>query len=762
MALALTARTGKSAISNLSMQNAPSFASLPRASKSRGAFSLLEVAIALVIFVIGAIALLRIFPSGLNVLENSGNRRVAAQMSQNVLTSYNSGDLASTTPDAIYDFNDTTGLWNDYPASALGLRRQAGTVPVNPDDFNSAKDALKFISGERQGISNGAVYTNYPADRRVDLLREGVVGNVAINSKGELDFRNAAYIDNKRTDKPKLPFREPILSLGSIVDTTASTSVPINGDAATIQRDATTDKTYTITFALDSSDVSNTVNLMTAPANAVTFNAPAGFDCTSTTDPASPNTAKTLVVKLKVPRLTTPSQANQIVTYSVSNINGVSNSRATYAILIAGDSTNSPAPVSDNLLPIRAPFALRQQGVTFYLSYSWILGASTTIPQPYGVVNQPTLLPSNETSPGGVVFAGLNQATVGNGTDVVVANPTATLSFIQPLTTVNTPPDRVTVGIPNLTFADSDGPTSSTTLSQVLLNYNTRSWEYIAEDISQFGAPFPGSNTPLDTSTPQGTVVSEFMDGAGYTTPMPLSDVREIRTRIGNLRGVVQVKGFYEQSSQPFDVPAFNINSSTPPNGSTVTPQDYARQKKALAKQGRLFLPANFKSGMNILPLSHARVYYRSKDAWVQQVGVAASHYVPFIANAPAREPWREYFQGSDGYLYFHATEAGKTVECAHGTTVSDASADQVEIIPDVQFVTAVPAGMSSSSGFTTTTFTNANNSSDPRNGKFYLARSRNRVSGNIFDVRRPTGTSGISVRTMWLDGTRYAQEIAQ
>ncbi len=729
------------------MQHVPSPVFSLRSSNRRSAFSLLEVAIALVIFVIGAIALLRIFPSGLNVLENSSNRRIAAQMSQNVQTSYNSGDLSSTAPDAIYDADYP----DSYPSSVLGLRRQSGTVPISRDDFNSAKDAMKFISGEKQGVSNNTVYTNYIADGQVGVSREGVVSGVRIDPlSGKLDFRNARYQTAQRPEVDSRPsqdrpvFREPILIVSSVTSTALN---PVSFSAYSPQLEMSYKEqadTFKITLKGDLTLVPP-LNLSTLNPSIEWFGggaAPTGFSAT-----VSHPSGDELVVDVNVPASPTPTgQTSFKIDFGTppTSIDGLSlNSKSVLCVLRdSRGGTPTAIQAADPLLPILAPKQVRGDNVTYYVSSTWNNGAG-------GAFAQPMIIPDADAQypnvPSKLSFT----------PDETLIAP---LTFLQRFGPLSAGADRTKVVLTG-GFQDVDAPVALGNLSQVSLSYNVRSWEFIAEDVAQFGTPFTGSSATIDASTPEGAVMSEFMTNAGYTAPIPLSEVREVRTRVGNLRGVVLIKGFYGQDALPLDVASFDTNSSTVPPGSTVSPVNYVRQKKALAKEGRLYLPATYTTPTGSYSLSHARVYYRSKDAWVQQIGVAAPHYVPFIVGAPAREPWREYVQHTDGYLYFRAADAGKTVEVLQGTNPANARVDTVEIQSNV-LVDSVPTGFPT--GFVTA-FTNSNNANDPRNGKTFLARSRNnRFTDTIFDVRRPTGTSGISVRTMWLDGERYAQEVAQ
>ncbi len=725
------------------MRNILSPAFRPRSSQGRGAFSLLEVAIALVIFVIGAIALLRIFPSGLNVLENSANRRVAAQMSQNLLTSYNSGDLAQTTPDAIYDA-DASGIWNDYPLSALGLKRQVGTVPIGPDDFSSAKDGLKYINGERQGVFAGAAYPSNVADGRVTFFREGVVTGATINQAlGQLDFRNARYLRANRADVDaavsKVPFRQAFLD--------EAEGVPVNNGLITLTRSTTGSTSYTITWPFRRRYAMDDVSGITLSAMA------SGTDCTVTPS-GSPSmaTTDTMSVTVNVPVAT--NQQNQYFQVDFVETGAVGVVRRTYVCKIVGPQgePTTAAPVPSRVLPIRAPNEFRANCV-YYVSSSKNNGA-------IGIYEQPITLPPNY--PQDVVGSA---ATIPSTNSALRfdSNLLIPLRFKQRLGTVGTTRDGAPVVVPT-GAADVDGLSSTNLITQVALEYSVRDWEYISEDVSQFGQPFTASNAQVDPNTPEGLVQYGFTQAGNYPmNRIPLSEVREIRTRVGNLRGAVFIKGLYSNPSAQPDAQAiavsFDVNGTVLPTASSVQVKDFVRRVKSFGKEGRLYLPATFTTSTASYSLSRARVYYRSKDAWVQQVGAAASHYLPFQIGAisTTREEWREYFLAADNYIYFHAADAGKTVEVLQGTSLSDSSAKTIEIREDILFVDAMPSNVPPA--FAQQRF---NKPGDPRHNKFYLARSRDRIGANIFDVRRPTGTSGISVRTMWLDGTRYAQEIAQ
>lgn len=736
----------------------------------RGAFSLLEVAFALVIFVIGAIALLRIFPGGLSVLEDSGNRRVAAQMSQNVVTSYTSGDLASTTPEAIYE-GDASGGWIDYPSSALGLRRQQGTTPLNTDDLKSAKDALRYIRGERQGVTivpegtgtAAAVSTNYPLDTsgRANVYREGIVDGVTVNTAGVPDFRNAVYATANRSDfdnsTNKVPFREPILKVDSVV---ANPLSPMNFGAYSPRvglNCGATATTYTLTLVRDytstypAADVNYAPPSLAAAANTTPewFNgptAPTGFAATITP------TANSITVTVTVTASATP-RAPASFKVNFVNREGLS-LNCQYLVVEINDtrgvSAVSPLQPNAPLLLVKSPKPLRTN-TTYYISTNAVQD------QPLAIALADATIP---------VVPGYTAATV----------LSQRVRFRQYLGQFQPELDRTQIVLrppfdptnPALnSIPDVDAYIARVQYTNFGLDYNARDWEYVSEDIAQFGTPYPGDTANfVEPTTPEGQAQQQFLVSAGYsaTTKLPRSDLREIRTRLGNLRGPIQVKAFYGQSNSVV-TSLFNPRAAAQGVGTLTTAQQraYTRQVNILMKEGRLYLPAALPAASGGLVLSHARVYYRSRDAWAQQVGVTPPHYIPY-ATTGLREPWREYFHNAgatgDKYIYFHAADAGKTVEVLHGATFDTATLDKMEIRPQIT-VNTIPAGVPT--GFTTAyNDPLTNNPDDPREGKTYIARSQDRVNDTIFDIRRPTGTSGVSARTLWLNNNRYAQEIAQ
>ena len=76
-------------------------------TQTRRGFSLIEVAIALVIFVIGALAIIRIFPGALSVINNNGDQLVATNLSRSKVVALQSDKAV---PDASFNNRGATGV----------------------------------------------------------------------------------------------------------------------------------------------------------------------------------------------------------------------------------------------------------------------------------------------------------------------------------------------------------------------------------------------------------------------------------------------------------------------------------------------------------------------------------------------------------------------------------------------------------------------------------------------------------------------------
>ena len=763
-----------------------SFRRLESNSRRRRAFSLLEVAIALVIFVIGAIALLRIFPPGLDVLENSGNRRIASQMSKNLRDSF---QAASSVPDEIYDWDaDSTanGKWNDYPFSATGLTRDKGTLPSDAEGFGtSGAGHLRFIRGEHQtpvtdtttGITS--VSSNFVTTGRVTAYREARVQGVVVNpNTGQMDFKSATYATTNRTTSASSEFRESYItdtiSFGppSPAPTPLATPLPpaptptpyptpqapTHSDGTITIHRAVYDTQYQVIFGF------NPVKASDTPAGTVVSNV---SSVSPVAAPTVTTQANSLTLTFNVP-MDVPGDPAQVMSLDLVSPEGVSVERKRYVFVFVG-SSGAPATVDTpgNKLAIRAPLNLRES-VTYYPSPETGSGGAYRLP-----IDLPAIdanYPQAETYD--ATNANFLRTSVGTG----ITGLQETLFFRQRLGVyagdriqfdfVNQPPTAATPIYPDVT--DTFGPSN---LSRVALDYNVYDWTFLTEFANQFGTPFPGDQgqIPPASNSADALVFRQFFFNENATIQQPIvrSDIAEIRTSIGNLRGPIYIKGLYDTGFSS-DI-RFNPGD-TPANYATLSRQEQVAFRKKMAdttKQGRFYLPLHLPTLAPVPPattgvtptLQNARLYYRSRDGWAQQISVAATHYIPFNAVGGAlREPWREYFRGTDGYLYFHAPDAGKTLSLTYQTSPIRLSST-IEIKPDVQFYATLPAGVPTA--FSGATFQNPTNPKDPRNGRYFLARSRDTVSGAIYDLGRAHGSS-LSVRTLWLNSRRYSQEVAQ
>lgn len=176
---------------------------LPRTARSRarrGGFTLVEIAIALAIFVFGALAIIRIFPPAFSLIQNSGSRSIANHLARSTLSKFNSEPALA--PDAIYA--DDSGGWTDYPWPVAGTVKD-GSLPQDLQASITPTNALatfRHIVGERHKVRNDAngnpfIFTQFPcwdldADAStVTVYSEDTVNGVTVDAVGQLNFTNA-------------------------------------------------------------------------------------------------------------------------------------------------------------------------------------------------------------------------------------------------------------------------------------------------------------------------------------------------------------------------------------------------------------------------------------------------------------------------------------------------------------------------------------------------------------------------------------------
>jgi prepilin-type N-terminal cleavage/methylation domain-containing protein len=198
--------------------------------RNRG-FTLIEVLIALVIFVVGALAVIRIFPPAYNVVQNSGYSMVATRLSDSILAQMKG---EGSTPEAVFDIKfDSTNVannwgtadsvsslpsleafWQDQDGAVVGTSDTNGSLPSGLTE--SAYDAsalghFRFIRGEKHEVQVAAVtdpisgsvtkepyiLTNFPyeVNSGVRAYIELAISDVTVDNTGLLDFTHATYTD---------------------------------------------------------------------------------------------------------------------------------------------------------------------------------------------------------------------------------------------------------------------------------------------------------------------------------------------------------------------------------------------------------------------------------------------------------------------------------------------------------------------------------------------------------------------------------------
>lgn len=204
---------------------------------SRQGFSLIEVAIALVIFVIGALAIIRIFPGALSVIGNNGDQQIATNLNRTALArlksenavpyanfniavnndgtlQWRTADNTNHTADFVNAGNPTNG---DIDASVIGVPRFNNSLPttedINTGVNNSALSRFRGIQGEQAqvitftGSTDQYILTQFPLSLAkvnggtTDTLlaptisQEYTIGNARIDKQGNITFKDATIID---------------------------------------------------------------------------------------------------------------------------------------------------------------------------------------------------------------------------------------------------------------------------------------------------------------------------------------------------------------------------------------------------------------------------------------------------------------------------------------------------------------------------------------------------------------------------------------
>ena len=606
---------------------------------SRQGFSLIEVAIALVIFVIGALAIIKIFPGALNVIGNNGDQQIAMNLNRDVAARLKTDDAVPSSTFNIAVNNGGSLQWTtsgnadhtadytnpgktekgDIAASVIGIPRFNYTLPttndINTQSGNSALSHFRGIIGEQAKvltIKEGTddvpyVTTQFPLSLEkinggtTDTLlaptisQEYVIRNARIDKQGKVTFINATTeIDGKQVRLDTPMNMEADLKNKPTVGSMLYVSYRYfntNGKIWSVQEEA-----IPVATSVALSDPMTSITL-TPPTTTRGSIAP----YVSST-PTTGTVAEEIDVRVK-----------RLVGTGVG-LFGSTTSPAT---------TDPAYPNADQITSARC-----------------------------GLVRLPGSLFPN--------------------TDTVSVDYIADWSWLMQK------------GSPSIT--PSEIPATALT--------GTRSYQQIA-----LGAPFIEDQVPIG--------IYSLLLEQNAVSPMPQLYV----SRYGNA----------------------NPNPD-PSLGALAIPTETE------LKSGKVtFSVANSES--------KARVAYRTRDSWAQQLSVAASTYKPYVVNNT--EPWRDYYLGDDNYIYFHASEAGKTVDISYLTTDGGGSiiADRPFVI-DQQIIATpagVPATFASSGQVSRALLTNFSGG--------ILA------SADLVSIQSVKGDS-VTMRTAYINGDKYAQTL--
>jgi len=207
----------------------------PSRGRRASGFTLVEVAVALAIFVFGALAIVRIFPPALGVIQNSESRQVATMIGRTTMAKLTAG--INSVPDAIYDISPnatpgpeptpqepfiTDASGQKQGIAVIGSPSKNVSLPAGPTETqfgNSALGHYKRIFGQRRVVQQSDdagnplfILTQFPysaADptRSIRVHTEANVVGVSIDRNGDLNFTDAHL-----STSPDSPFSDTIVA----------------------------------------------------------------------------------------------------------------------------------------------------------------------------------------------------------------------------------------------------------------------------------------------------------------------------------------------------------------------------------------------------------------------------------------------------------------------------------------------------------------------------------------------------------------------
>ncbi len=175
--------------------------SLRRDALRRGGFTLIEVVIALAIFLFGALAIVRIFPPALGLIQNNEDQLTAVNLNRSTLAQFEKSP--GLLPDAVYD--DVTVpivAATNFAGAVNGTASRNDSVPRNTGENYDATALghFKSISRELHTVAAGtptalSVVTRFPYEatplRPLLVCAEEEVEGARMKADGSLDFTDA-------------------------------------------------------------------------------------------------------------------------------------------------------------------------------------------------------------------------------------------------------------------------------------------------------------------------------------------------------------------------------------------------------------------------------------------------------------------------------------------------------------------------------------------------------------------------------------------
>ena len=642
-----------------------------RARASRAGFSLIEVAIALVIFVIGALAIIRIFPGALSVIGNNGNQQIATNLNRSVLVAMQSEQVTATP------------LPNFTPAPGLAAKTE----------FNALPDAT---------------FNNSNADSTLNIS-SWTTPNSSLDHSGDFKDTNSSVVGVPRINET-LPDTQGI-ETGDSLSALSRYRVIIGEKARVID-----------------------LNRMVSGIP----NASAQYALTQF--PIS-------VQKQGNPLTLLPVEPIISQEFLLNDVRTKPDGTLDFSRCRLEDSDDTAAPLTANA------------GSMLYVSYRYYNALNNI----WGVRDE--AIPTDRAIPTGAPSVDLRT------TALKVQPPTATVRPDAARTNGGLITDAIVPEVIAVKWRNNFGqgdfgpaPSSVLTASQqvadarrglirlpvglsttrpVIVDY-VADWSFLLRD----GVPSNPTTVsyPAFPPSPPAPINLSYRQIA-LGTPY-IEDQTDVSLYSLLIEGNDAYVSGYGLATDPTSPPEYMPEPLAINRMVRATDTNNPQQREDELRAGKVTFIVDQDSPVR------ARVAYQTRDNWVQQLSVGASAYKPFRdGNA---EPWRDYGLGNDGYLYFHASEAGKTISVSYSITNANGP------LADRPFV--IQTSLVNAAGNVPTNFIKSFYGKPGDTAQVARVRLTNAAGGDLNpnELLSIQAVKGISItsRTAYINGTKYAQKI--